>query len=301
MKPFQVVKHKSLELLIQRIAFSVVIMAIGNKQLNFSGQPYPIGLAKYLDLTFLFDSSLFLLLKVMLFAALLLYISNKFILLGLGYIFFYMVLLGTFENSQGGVSHYEHIVPLILLGQLLAYANYKILRLKKYNLNYTSGDLAVHFSKQAIVSIYVLSAIVKINKSGICQKFIIPFPCWIRDSPLIALKILRNHGRYYSDTLAKSSIDRGYVIANYLIDHPWVARLLFGGGLILELFAFLALINRRWSAVIGFMLIILHLSIYEIMRLNFAVNIFSLFIFLGGFPLIISRLLRGCLKSNKLS
>ncbi|MGI9243657.1 MAG: hypothetical protein ACR2RV_22865, partial [Verrucomicrobiales bacterium] len=67
--------------------------------------------------------------------------------------------------------------------------------------------------------------------------------------------------------------DMGLPYAMWITAHPWLTRLMLTGGLVLELFAFLLLINRAWAAAIGISLIAMHLAIGELMGLHFPQNI----------------------------
>ena len=72
-----------------------------------------------------------------------------------------------------------------------------------------------------------------------------------------------------------------------LLDSPNLCRLLMSGGLILELFAILALCGRRIGAAYGAALIIFHVMVRTMTGLNFRFHMAAIFIFLI-LPLLIS-------------
>jgi hypothetical protein len=67
-------------------------------------------------------------------------------------------------------------------------------------------------------------------------------------------------------------------------EHPTLSSLFFGMGLLIELFAFLALLGRRWAFFFGLTIIALHLSISHLMQLDFWYHIWAAVIFLLNLP-----------------
>lgn len=72
-------------------------------------------------------------------------------------------------------------------------------------------------------------------------------------------------------------------IAVWLVQHPWLTSI-FGGGFFLELFAFLALRNRPWALLIGLAIISFHRSVRWLMRLEFEMHEWLIWIFLVNVP-----------------
>ena len=62
------------------------------------------------------------------------------------------------------------------------------------------------------------------------------------------------------------------------------ARAVFAPGLLLELFAFLALLSRRWALAIGLGLVTLHASIEYMMSLHFPLFQYSVAIWMINLP-----------------
>ncbi|MDB6140156.1 MAG: hypothetical protein JWO94_3228, partial [Verrucomicrobiaceae bacterium] len=73
-------------------------------------------------------------------------------------------------------------------------------------------------------------------------------------------------------------------VTQNIVDHPNLARIVFGGGLFVELFAFAVLLNRRWAFVGGLVIIAMHCSISEVMDLHFEYHMAAALIFLVNLP-----------------
>jgi hypothetical protein len=71
---------------------------------------------------------------------------------------------------------------------------------------------------------------------------------------------------------------------NLMNEHPTLARIFFGAGLLTELFAFLALLGRRWAFFYGLAIVVMHLSISHLMQLDFWYHIWAAVIFLLNLP-----------------
>ena len=285
------IKYTSGELLLQRIFFSLLVIKVCTSTTIFSGQPYPNGLANYIDFTFLANPYISIIFKILLFIFSIVYICGRLMPISVGYLLFYVVALGTLRNSQGAINHGTQIVALILLGQFCAYCWYRYLELRKQPLNFKNNlsdhDFAVYFSQQAIAAVYVVAGSIKLINSGIVFKMGLPIPGWIIHLPMIAVEIIKTHSQEYYNTLSAETLERGSTIANWIISHPNLSRIIFSGGLFLELFAFLILLNRRWSFLMGISLILMHLGIFEIMQLKFEYNIYVLLIYTVNVPFLI--------------
>ena len=286
------IKYSRWELLLQRFFFGLLVIKVGTSVRTFSIQPEPNGLANYIDFTFLADPAINTILQVLLFIFSAFYIWGKFMPISVGYMLFYLMALGTLLNSQGAISHGTQIVALVLLGQFCAYCWYSLLKLRKQSTNTTSNltnhNLAVDFTQQTIAAAYVVAGIMKLISPIPVWRMGLPIPAgWIRDVPFIAVDIVRTHSQQYYNVLSVETLERGNTIANWIVSHPNLTRIIFSGGLFLELFAFLLLLNRRWSFVIGISLILMHWGIFEIMQLKFDNNIYVLLIYTVNVPFLI--------------
>jgi hypothetical protein len=57
--------------------------------------------------------------------------------------------------------------------------------------------------------------------------------------------------------------------AQWIVENPLLARIMFAPGFFLELFAFLILCNRRWALLLGVSIVAMHYFIKIIMHLEF--------------------------------
>ena len=286
------IQYTRWELLLQRFFFSFLVIKVCTSITIFSSQPEPNGLANYIDLTFLADPYISIILKVLLFLFAACYIYGRLMPISVGYMLLYLVLLGTLLNSQGAITHGTQIIALVLLGQFCAYCWCSFLKLRKQPLdiksNLTNHDLAVYFTQQAIAAAYVVAGIMKLINPSFVWRMGLPIPAgWIRDLPLIAVGIIKTHSQQYYSNLSAETLERGNIIANWIISHPNLTRIIFSGGLFLELLAFLILLNRTWSFLIGLSLILMHWGILEVMQLKFDNNIYVLLIYTVNLPFLI--------------
>lgn len=73
-----------------------------------------------------------------------------------------------------------------------------------------------------------------------------------------------------------------------LLNHPYLAMLIFDTGFFIELAAWMGLRDRKWSCYMGVAIIILHLSIAWLMRLSFTNHQILCLIFLVNVPWLIA-------------
>ena len=101
--------------------------------------------------------------------------------------------------------------------------------------------------------------------------------------PGLALELQKTNWSAYYDTLQPVPPVLASMVG-LMNEHPTLARLFFGTGLLLELFAFLALLGRRWAFFYGLAIIVMHLSISHLMQLDFWYHIWAAVIFLLNLP-----------------
>jgi hypothetical protein len=125
-----------------------------------------------------------------------------------------------------------------------------------------------------IAASYVVCGVVKVvNSDGL----------WIQKAPLLAVQLLKTHYSHFYDTLELPPQWLQDITA-FLLEYPWIARIVFGAGLVIELLGFVILINRRWAFIGGVAIIALHLSISRLMNLNFEAHMFAVLIYCVNLP-----------------
>lgn len=279
---FRPVEYGDLPLLGMRLAFAAVVWISFPAATSYAGQPEPVGIAHLADLTFLSDPGAMKICRMILGGALLWYVIGIAPAITLLVAFGVHILPGTLVNSQGGASATHHLQPvsLALLGQWI-YAVYFAAKGGGFSVfkRVPFGDRAlaqgmVFAAVQALMASYVVSAITKLSASGLG---------WIADAKYYPLQILKAQRSDFFNALGEptgGSIGLFGGVAGALeraiFASPVLAQITVGAGLFLELFAFLALLGRRWALAVGALLAGFHLIVSEMMNLNFKYNILML-------------------------
>ena len=273
----------AMELLIMRAAFAALAyINIKWETAPYTEQKFPNGIARVFDLTWLADHPPGALTQGLVIAFLLLYVAG--ILPALGFLpaAFFATVIGSLLNSQGAINHSWQLVTMMGLSQVIVYAwprrgtdgkDWKILVRPDLQRHRQAAFAALN----VIAASYVVCGLVKIiNSDGL----------WIHKSPFLAVQLLKTHYAHFYDTLNLPPQWLQDVTA-FLLKHPWIARLVFGSGLLIELLGFVVLISRRWSFIGGLTIIALHLSISRLMNLNFDAHIFAVLIYCVNLPGIV--------------
>ena len=239
---------------------------------GFSKATSPVGIGKLIDLTFLSNPSVGIAVHWITLVALVAYVAGLVLPISTLILFLIHCSIFTLNNSKGATHHGYQILSITLLAQVAVLWAPAILRpfpkLRRYFPVHAPGlhrrDLFVYYSQLAIAGAYVIAGLSKVLRSHVK---------WIIDSPDVAVQIVKSHSQKYYEYLSPEWADMGMSYANWITAHPWLSRLMLTGGLFLELFAFLLLINRAWAALIGISLVAMHLIIGELMGLHFPQNI----------------------------
>ncbi len=260
-----------------RLGFAVLVyVAIKWETGAWTSQKFPNGLAHWVDVTWIGKAPPGWGLKALTAAGLAAYVWGRLPVLGLLAALGLSVVIGTLGNSQGAINHSTQLVSLMLLGQFLVYG--------AAGLAGGAGEWvrpsvawqrrAVYAATVVIAASYVVSGVMKLVNSHFR---------WLEEAPYLAVQLLKTNWSHYHDTL---EMPPGWlqVATQALVDHPNGARLFFGSGLLIELAGFVVLINRRWAAAGGLAIIALHLSISQVMSLNFVNHMAAALIFLVNVP-----------------
>jgi len=280
-----VIAHRSWEMLLMRAALATLVWLETDWVLKKAAQgvpPNPDGLAKIPGAEFFTQPEVGTFLMWLSLAGLILFALGRLPALSLLPAVFGNLMLGSIENSQGAIDHRGQLLSMTLLAVWLAYLLAAIRpqgengRLSAWWVPHLDWHrLAIHWAKVVIAASYVVSAV---------QKWLDSDFTWIWRTPWLTVQMIKNQRvDYYS----KLQIPEGWMdtrLPQLVLEHPNLTRLIFGSGLLLETFAFLALINRRWSFGYGLALIGLHLSISLTMNLHFDLHIWLIAIFLVNLP-----------------
>lgn len=293
--------YSSWELWFVRIGFALLFFWNTKwETAQYKTQPNPNGIANWVDLTWLGHHPPGMMAKGLVIAALGMYVAGLFPALGLLPAVFFSICIGTLINSQGEIQHSWQLVTLAGLAQFAVYAWPRGLadaetrrrgdkekaassaptlsispsqRRRVWHLFFPSASthrLAVYAGTVVIAGGYVVCGLVKLINSDFQ---------WIQKVPLLAVQLLKTNWANYYDTLEQPP-QWLQQAAQLIIEHPHLARVFFGAGLALELFAFVVLISRPWAFWFGLGLVSLHVGIMHVMNLTFMQHIYAVLIFL---------------------
>ena len=257
------------EMGVMRFLFAVVIWYTIPSALSLTSQPHPVGIARLFDLTFLSKPGVLDGIRIALIPLLALYVWGRFLWLCVPLLLTATVLVGTLDNSQGSTQHSMQVVSLILMAQTVGVFFGKE-RLLAHRWN-------IFLAQQAIIAAYVVTAITKLHVSGLA---------WITESRNFPIQMTKNLRMQFYNTLEEAAGDTGIwatlplKVQGLFLESPNFCRFVLSGALALELFAFLALLGRRWGGVYGVLLITFHVLVRAMTGLNFRYHMAVIFAFL---------------------
>ena len=293
------------EMVLMRILFALVMFDAGSKVLvaarsgeagkvpwtrveviprvaPFAAQPKPHGLAVPLEklgveLTFLGRPGPASVVYSGFVVAVVLYALGVALPVALGWMFFSLLLHGTFHNSQGSIHHHLQLITCVVGAQWVA----SVLAVCRrggargwFGLDAGSENRMVNWTQQVIAAAYVVSAL---------SKLVISKGQWMWETPRFGIQLAKAVDQDFYDHL-KPGTDTPAWLPDWLLEHPWQARMIFGPALPLEFFAFLALRNRVMGAVYALALIAFHLSVSALMSLDFRYNVQMMTVYLVNVP-----------------
>ncbi len=210
---------------------------------------------------------------------LVLYVAGLILPISLGLVTAIHIAVFTLNNSQGATHHGYQIISITLLAQCVVVWLPWGFRICGKKLVLPEGihlrDWFVYYSQLAVAGTYVIAGVTKMLASG---------PMWIVKSPLIAVQVHKSFDQKYYEYLDPKWLEEGHKYADFAVQNPNLARLILGGGLVLELGAFLVLLGRRWACFVGVSLVAMHLAIGYTMALHFPENELVDLVFLVNVP-----------------
>jgi hypothetical protein len=271
--------YTSLEMGIMRLLFAITLFFnIKWETRTLVEQKFPHGLARLFDFTWLAHHPPGIFWQAASALLLIPYVLGRLSVASLALISFFALSIGTLVTSQSkNVNHTWQLVTLVLGAQLLTYLyhGWKAGRLSEWLKPAPDTQrVVIHASLVVIAASYVVSGVTKlINSNGL----------WIQKVPLLSVQLMKSNWAQYYDTLQPVP---GWLekATSLIIEYPNVARLFFGGGLLIELTAFVLLINRRWALLGGIAIILFHLSVSKVMQLDFEYHMALAFIFCVNLP-----------------
>ncbi len=283
-KFWQVPKRGRWEWFFMRLCFAGVVwwsLPTLSSMVDLEAQPYPTGLAEVMDLTFFSNPQVYRICYVVFCVALMIYAAGFLLPAVLPIIACIHIGMITLYNSQGATHHAYQLISLILLAQWAVYWVPWVRKVFKRSPLVLPGgrqwrDYAVWYSLQVIAAAYVIAGVIKLMRSK---------GMWIFNSPNISVELMKTNAQNYYDKLQTDAVyEHRAAVAQFMIDNPNVTRLFLGAGLLIEVGAFLLLLNRRWALIAGVMILALHWGIDMTMGLNFKYQMTVVAIFLVNVP-----------------
>lgn len=260
---YERIHHAPWETLLMRLGVAVLTWITIKDPALAAGQPKPHGFAQWVDLSWVASADTMGWVTPLMGVLLVLYVIGIAVPVVLLPVIWVSIAQGTLPNSQGGIGHTTQIITLVLIAQWLASVWYirRTMRQSQLQEHYNGAQLMADWARQMVAATYVASAVTKLWESG---------GTWIKDAPYFGLQIAKSTDMGYYNYLQKP--DNAEWMGQYFIDNPTMAQIVIGAGLPLELFAFLALLNRRITLVYGLVLILFHSTVSELMNLGFVYN-----------------------------
>lgn len=272
----------SVELLLMRLGFALLVFFAIKWEVSSLGAADPkklTGLSHLVNLDWLRSLSPIWLWQTVTILGLVSYVAGIAPALALFPALFFSIGIGTLANSQGAANHSTQLISMIVLGQFIAYIWPRRQELGGPPSTWAFPDLAVHqkviyVSMVIFAASYVVCGWVKLDNSD--WK-------WIQNVPNLSVELQKSNWSEYYDTLTPVP-DSLQSVVTMMNEHPNFARVLFGSGLLIELFAFLALMGRRWAFFYGVIIILFHLSVSRLMQLDFWYHMGAALVFLVNLP-----------------
>lgn len=266
------------ELWLQRIALAVLVYAAFRAQPRFSTQPYPVGIANWVDFTFLADPQRAFWAQAALLVALVCYVLGRAMPVGVAVMAALYTGAGALAYSQGALQHHTQLLALVLLAQLVGYVQATFARAPG-----GGHALATHYGVEVMAAAYVLTGLMKIVLSG---------GGWLAQVPMVAIDVAKTHGQLYCTTGDPSLAARGDSIAAAILTYPNLTRTLFAPAMLFELAAGSAVLGRIPAMIVGLCLVAMHRGIDAVMGIRFWENEALLLIYFVNLPYLLVRAAR---------
>ena len=256
----------SIDWLMMRVSFAALVLITFNDwhPYAFTQQERPVGIARWINLTWLHHDGIYRGMFWMAVVCCALYAMGIALRAVLPVLLVAQIIVYTYFNSQGFTDHSTQLVSMVLLVQTI------VVWWKRGESKDKLRAWIWFYCRGIVLFSYVASALTKIiNTRGL----------WVWRSKYLCIEIIKTRRfDYYKD------LDPAFLgdplSATWLMHHPLATQCMFGAGFFLEAFAFLGLRDRQWSALIGLSLIAMHQSITWLMGLTFENHQWLILIFL---------------------
>lgn len=261
------------EWFLMRLAFAVLAFLdfYSPQPFQYESQPSPLGLARIFDLTWLNEPWAYPSFVTVAAIGLVSYVSGYGLVVSLPVLTLLHTLMRTYENSQGANHHSHHVITLVLLAQTLTLL---VGRTRREWTPDRERSWLLYYTQGVVAATYVVAAVSKAINSKLM---------WVWNSPYVAFDFVKAQRQQYYRMLDPEFAGET-VAAEWVLAHPMLSRIGFGGAFFLELFALIALKSRGWALWVGLGLIALHHGIYWVMHLRFFNSEWVALIFFVNLP-----------------
>lgn len=235
---------------------------------HYSGNPYPEGVSRLVDVSFLAVAPVSYVVFALALAATLFYLLEKKMVVALGLISAVSVAVFTIERANGVQSRSE-LLSMIFIAQWVAY----LVKRKEADAHNT----AIFFSVQMVAAAYTMSGITKLMTSGLD---------WIINPTNAVLQITKIFGQLNIELGFKAGIAYSKFTTGLLLHYPYLAQFLFAAALGIEVFAFTCIFSKQWARTYGLLLLALHIGmlftvgiaipVFVLMLLVYPLNVFGM-------------------------
>ncbi len=219
---------------------------------KYNAAPFPQGIFNWYTFDFIGNPSYRYAIIIVCLVLAAMYLSEKKMQLACIGLFIISLFIFSLEESNGILNRYS-LLSFIFGAQAFSY----FISTHFTKLDYT--QLRFNFSIQAIAAAYMLSAMSKLLTSGLN---------WITDSKYFVLQILKSHYYKYITTIDPQHLEAGNTYIRFIENYPNSIAILLTTSLILELFAWVSCLNKKYALVYGCLLFLMHVGIKYIMDIS---------------------------------
>jgi hypothetical protein len=236
-----------------RVGLALLALLRFPARLPFPRQPYPVGLARLIDLTFLSEPPGMRVVGWVVRGAVAAYALGVGLPLATAVLALSIAAVGALRNSQGGAIHEPQAVGLVFLAQTVAFA-----RFVDTPALWTGGAspeglmaqrTALFWSQQALIAVYLTSGVTKIFASR---------GRWAFRAALAPLQVAKAAEQAFVRTLDARGRDRRAALAAWMAAHSVLTRLALACGLAVELASPLFLLSPAATFAGGSVLLAFH-------------------------------------------
>lgn len=267
------------ELRLQRVAFAVLVYLAFHAQPRYSGQPFPVGIAGWIDFSFLGHRAVEPWVEIALLTALACYVAGRAMPIAVAVMTVLYTGAGALAYSQGMLEHHTQLLALVLLAQFVAYVQASLNRRSAAQRH----QLATLYSLEVVAAGYVMAGLMKV---------LLSHGKWVMQVPMIVTDIAKAHGQEFCTTGEAALIPRADYVAGLILTYPNVARAMMAPALLFELGAGISVFDRSLAFVVGLGLFIMHRGIDSVMAIRFPENEALVLIYLVNVPYLLVLLSR---------